>query len=239
MSELLSFFTLMVCFVSIFAMVKFFGKEGLFAYSAIAVIVSNIQVLKLTKYSLVDNPVAMGTVVFSTIFAVDNILTEHYGAKTARKCVLMSFVSYLFFSLVMEIAILHPVVLSSECLNLHDELKKIFSPGLIFFSSSLISFVASQMMDIFVFSTLKRIMKGKYVSFRALVSMTVSTFVDNVIFSVLAWQIFAENPVSFSLLGSTYIFTTYVIRLIVAVSCVPLVKLSDLLIYRKSDVQKF
>jgi uncharacterized integral membrane protein (TIGR00697 family) len=214
-------------------MARFFGKKGLFAYSAIAAIVANIQVLKLTKYSIMEDPVALGTVLFSTTFVVDNILTEYYGAKTARKCVWMSFFCYLFFTLIMKITILHPAISHPECINLHEELKRVFSPCFVFFISSIVSYVISQFTDIFIFSTLKKLMKGPYVAVRSFISMAISSLVDNCIFSLLAWVILTNNPISMISLWKTYIVVTYMIRLIVAVLCVPLVKLFGIVVPRK------
>ncbi|MDR0678497.1 MAG: queuosine precursor transporter [Holosporaceae bacterium] len=231
MPELLSCITLIICFFTILIIVKFFGKNGLFAYSSVAVIASNIQVLKLTKYSTIDHPIALGTVLFSTLFAVDNILTEYFGAKTARKCVWISFLCYLFFSLLMKIAILHPAIEYNKCINLHRELEKIFSPCFIFFFSSLISYIFSQQTDIYIFSSLKKITKSKYVSLRSLISMAISTFLDNFIFSFLVWTVFADHPIDMPSLWNTYIFTTWIIRLIIAVACVPLVRLSGTLMH--------
>jgi uncharacterized integral membrane protein (TIGR00697 family) len=232
MPEFLSILTLIVCFCAIFVMARFFGKTGLFIYSAIATITANIQVLKLTKYSWIDEPVALGTVLFSTIFVVDNILTEYYGAKSAQKCVWLSFLCYLFFSFIMKIAILHPVICHSECINLHQELKNIFSPCFRIFISSATSYVIGQYTDIFIFSALKKLTKGKYVSGRSFVSMAISSLVDNCIFSLFAWVILAENPVSLLSLWKTYIIITYTIRLIIVVSCVPLVRLFGAVIPR-------
>ncbi|MDR2646278.1 MAG: queuosine precursor transporter [Holosporaceae bacterium] len=217
-------------------MADFWGKTGLFAYSAIATIAANIQVLKLTKYSRIDNPVALGTVLFSTIFVVDNILMEYYGAKNAQKCVWLSFLCYLFFSLIMKITILHPVISHSECINLHQELKNIFSPCFPIFISSAVSYIIGQYADIYIFSALKKLTNGKYVSGRSFISMAISSLVDNCIFSFLAWVILAENPVSLSSLWKTYIVITYTIRLIIVVSCVPLVKLFGVVILRKFHV---
>jgi uncharacterized integral membrane protein (TIGR00697 family) len=238
MAELLSISTLTVCFVAIPVMLRFFGKSGLFVYTSITVIASNIQVLKLTKYSFTDDPIALGTVLFSTIFAVDNILTEHYGAKAARQCVWLSFVSYLFFATVMKIVVLHPTVVHGECVNMSRELQKIFSPCFIFLISGLAAYVVSQLIDIAIFSALKRLTNGRYLSLRSLCSMSVAAFADNCIFSVLAWVILADNPINMSSLWNTYIFITYMIRLVVALACVPLVKWSGALVPRKSHVQE-
>ncbi|GHT90772.1 transporter [Alphaproteobacteria bacterium] len=226
MTELLSLSTLIVCFISILIAVRFLGREGLYVYSTVAVIISNIQVLKLTKYTLIDDPVALGTVVFSTTFAVDNILNEYFGENSAKRGVWISFFGYLLFVIAMKIAVLHPEISSSECVNMCGELKMLFSPTIVLFASSLISYVVSQFTDIFIFSTLKKIFKNRGISCRSLISMALSTFVDNCVFSLLAWVVLAENPISLSSLWTTYIFVTYFIRLIVAALCVPLVRLA-------------
>ncbi|MDR2682064.1 MAG: queuosine precursor transporter [Holosporaceae bacterium] len=237
MTELLSLSTLIVCFSSILVAVKYFGREGLYVYSTVAVIISNIQVLKLTKYTLIDDPVALGTVVFSTTFAVDNILNEYFGEKAAKKGVWISFFGYLLLVILMKIAVYHPQVYHSECINLHYEMKMLFSPTLVLFVASLASYVVSQFTDIFIFSTLKRIFKNKYVSCRSMISMTFSTFVDNCVFSLLAWIVFADNPITLSSLWTTYILVTYMIRLVVAALCVPLVKLAGFFLKTDSHVQ--
>ncbi|GHU17464.1 transporter [Alphaproteobacteria bacterium] len=226
MPELLSLSTLVVCFISILIAVRFLGREGLYVYSTVAIIISNIQVLKLTKYTLIDDPIALGTVVFSTTFAVDNILNEYFGENSAKRGVWISFFGYLLFVVAMKIAVLHPEISSSECVNMHSEIKMLFSPTIVLFVSSLLSFVVSQFTDIFIFSTLKKIFKDRSVSCRSLISMALSTFVDNCVFSLLAWVVLAENPISLSSLWTTYIFVTYFIRLIVAALCVPLVRLA-------------
>jgi uncharacterized integral membrane protein (TIGR00697 family) len=220
-------------------MIRFFGKNGLFLYSAISVIVASIQVLKLTKYFCSEHPVALGTVVFSTIFAIDNILTEYYGAKIAKKCVWLSFSGYLFFAIVMKIAVLHTAVDYDECVNLHQELRQIFSPSFVLFFSSLISYIVSQLLDIFMFSTLKKLTESKFLLGRSLVSMGIATFVDNFVFSVLVWMVFADHPISWSSLWTTYILTTYAIRLLVAALCVPLVKWVGVFIPREQNVSSF
>ena len=69
-------------------------------------------------------------------------------------------------------------------------------------------------------------MKNKYLILRSFISMSLSTFLDNFVFSVLAWIILSDNPISWNSLWSTYIFSGYLLRLIVVVFCIPLVKLA-------------
>jgi uncharacterized integral membrane protein (TIGR00697 family) len=226
--ELLSLATLVVCFSSILIIVRFFGSGGLYAYSCVAVIASNIQVLKLTKYVCFESPVALGTVVFSSIFAVDNILNEYYGEKSAKTNLYLSFFCYLFFAVIMKIAVLHPPLESGECHNFYLELRNLFSPCLVLFISSVVAFVVSQFVDIYTYSALKRIFGKKHISARSIFTMSLSALVDNCVFSLLAWVVLTENPISLSSLCRTYIFVTYIMRLIIAVLCGPLVKLSGL-----------
>jgi uncharacterized integral membrane protein (TIGR00697 family) len=216
--------------------VRFFGPGGLYAYTCVAVIASNIQVLKLTKYVCFENPVALGTVLFSSIFAVDNILNQYYGEKTAKINLYLSFFCYLFFALIMKIAVLHPSVESGECYNFHGELQNLFSPCLTLFISSIAAYLAGQFVDIYIYSVLKRMFGEKYISARSIFTMAISTFVDNCVFSVLAWIVLVEDPISLSSLCKTYIFVTYFIRLIIAVLCGPLVELSGLLVRKTKNV---
>lgn len=232
MPEILSLVTLVVCFITILVMVRFFGKTGLYVYLTTAVIASNIQVLKLTQYSFMQDPIALGTVLFSTTFAVDNILNEYFGEKSAKKGVWISFFGYLFFVITMKIADMHPAITHRECISLHREMHSLFSPTLFLFISSLISYFVSQYTDIFIFSALKKIFKEKHVSVRATISMCISTFVDNCVFSILAWIIFSDQPISLISLWKTYICMTYIIRLFITILCVPLVRLSGIFVRR-------
>lgn len=238
--EFLSLISLLVCFASILSLLYFFGKEGLFAYTTMAVIISNIQVLKLTQYSFLTDPVALGTIVFSSSFAVDNILTEFFGRKTAQKNTFMSFFTYLAFVILIQITIAHPNIQSQNCINLHDEVKAVFSPSLVIFISSAAAYLCGQLFDIFVFASLKKLFKSKYLALRSLISMACSTFLDNLVFSMLAWIILADNPISWKEMLITYVYITYLIRLSVAVLSVPIVQLAGWMLERKeANVRKF
>lgn len=226
MAELLSLTTLLVCFSTIIILARFFGKSGLFTYSAVAMIVANTQVLKLTKYSFFDNAVALGTVVFATTFVVDNLMIEYFGSKNAKKSVWLSFAVYLFFVTSMKLAISHPIVQSGGCCDLSGELFAVFSPGFVLLVSSILAYFSGQFCDIFVFSLLGKIKK---LALKSLISMSISTFVDNAVFSFFAWIVFATHPISWNELWNTYIINIYVLRLIVVLACIPLIKLIEVI----------
>ena len=92
---------LLFSFTCILIFLKLFGEIGLYVYSVIAIIVANIQVLKLVKFSFFSEPVALGTVLFASTFLCTDILAEYYGTKQARKNVLLGFAGFLLMTIFM------------------------------------------------------------------------------------------------------------------------------------------
>ena len=68
----------------------------MYVYTVLAIIVANIQVLKIVNFPFFENPIALGTILFSTTFLTTDILTEYYGVKSARKNILIGFLGFLF-----------------------------------------------------------------------------------------------------------------------------------------------
>lgn len=225
-ADLYSIATFLVCAISIFSLLYAFGINGLFAYSIVIAIASNIQVLKVAQYSFFSSPVPLGTVTFATMFAVDNIINEHYGAKCARRCILIGFASYLLFSVLMLLADWHPFVSSTDCANMYNEIHSLFSPSFSFFVASLTAYLAGQFLDVHLFTMLKKRWNEKFLSIRSCITMIVSTFVDNAVFSIIAWKLLATIYIPWSDIFYTYICGSSFFRFFIAICCVPLVKLS-------------
>jgi len=75
---------LLFCFSSILLFLKLFGYVGLYVYSALAVIIGNIQVLKTVDFFYSPEPVALGTVLFASTFLCTDIYLTLWQRK-ARK----------------------------------------------------------------------------------------------------------------------------------------------------------
>src|ERR1700690_1699391 len=99
--DALSLFILLVCIICILLFLRLFGFVGLYIYNAVIVVAVSIQVLKTSTFAFSPEPVALGTVAFATAYLVSDILTEHYGAKVARKGVWLSFVGQILMTLMM------------------------------------------------------------------------------------------------------------------------------------------
>ena len=83
--EYIWIFFLLFCFLTILNFLKLFGYIGKYIYSAIAVIAGNIQVLKTVDFFYSFEPVALGTILFTSTFLCTDILSEHYGKEKAQK----------------------------------------------------------------------------------------------------------------------------------------------------------
>lgn len=234
-SDICSLLTIVCAIISIIFLLRVFGVSGLFVYSVVVVIASNIQVLKVTKYSFFDDPVPLGTVLFSSMFAVDNIVTELFGQKTAKKMVYMTFASYLVFSVFMILSDWHPSFVDTSCVNYPDEIHKLFSPSFVFFVSSICAYVVGQLCDIHIYSWVKKKFLSKKVFVFSSISMVASTFIDNFVFSILAWKILSDFNISWSDFFSVYILNTSVFRILIVVVFVPLVHFSKMFAKTKAN----
>ena len=99
--EFLWLLMLGVCFLAILGFNRFYGAGGLYAYIAVSIVIANIQVLKAVQFNLYPEPVALGTILFSSTYLATDILGEHYGLKAARRGVFMGLFAHLFFSIIM------------------------------------------------------------------------------------------------------------------------------------------
>lgn len=209
--------------VIIMGMFRGFGLQGLYAYNIIATILANIQVLKVAKFGLAPEPVALGTVTFATIFLVSDIITEHYGKKAAQKSVWLSFSAQIIVMVMMLLTLGH----SPEVGDVgHCAMENLFLPAPRLVVASLTSFVISLLLEIWLFQAISNLTKAKYLWLRTSVSTIFAALIDNVLFSTLAWVILAPTPVSLNTLIFTYILGTYVARLIVALISTPVLYLS-------------
>lgn len=221
--ELLALITLLFASVKILGLFRLYGLIGLMCYITMAYIATNIQVLHMAQYSFASEPVALGTVLFATTFLVSDIITEHYGAAKARMAVGLSFITQIAFTILMILTIAHPPLHNERVLS---AMEVIFLPAPRLLIASLIAYLSSQLLDIWIFQKLSKQTNKKHLWFRTFASTAISALVDNFIFSVLAWVILSPTPVSFHTLIFTYVLGTYVARLVVAAISTPVIYLS-------------
>ena len=171
---------LFFCFSSILIFLKIFGYVGLYVYSALAVIIGNIQVLKTVDFFYSIEPVALGTALFASTFLCTDILSEHFGREKAKKNVLIGFTSFLFMTIIMLITIgFKPS--SNDWVQ--ESLTNVFTPMSRFFIASMIAYLASQYFDVWIYSKIKNFTKSRLLWLRNNLSTKTTSLIDNTVFS--------------------------------------------------------
>ncbi|MEQ8369122.1 MAG: queuosine precursor transporter [Alphaproteobacteria bacterium] len=232
--------TLLVCFASILLLLRLFGAAGLFIYIAVAVIGANLQVLKLVQFSAFANPVALGTILFSTTYLCTDILTEYYGVRTARRAVALGFSAYLLMTVLMLLTLGYRPLTAVEAgpdlawaLDTHGHLAGLFIPAPAIFAAGMTAYLASQFHDVWMYRFIGRLTGGRWLWLRNNGSTLLSGLIDNTIFSVLAFVVLAPQPVGLQALVFTFILGTYAIRVVVAVLDTPFLYLARRVIPRR------
>ena len=227
------FVFLMFCLISILILLKLFGEIGMYVYTVVAIIGANIQVLKIVSFPFFENPVALGTILFSSTFLTTDILTEYYGSKFARKNILIGFVSFLLMTIFMLFTIgftpLDAISAGTEnawALPTQNNLIGIFMPFPTFFAASMLAYLFSQYFDVWFYEKISLVTNKKFLWLRNNLSTLASALIDNTIFSIFAWIIFNPNPLSFNTVLFTFILGTYVLRIIIAIFDTPFIYLA-------------
>lgn len=247
-AEIVSLILFGTCAVSILFLFRLFGAPGLYLFNIVAIIASNIQVLKNVQFSLCAEPVALGTVVFASTYLCSDILTEHYGKASAKIGIWYCFAAQLLMTVLMIIAVGYPPLASQtigavtgatgnlgafasaggleSMISTEKAMSLLFTPSPRLMFASLLAFAISQFNDIWLFQALNTLTRGKLLWLRTSVSSLVSAMVDTVLFSALAWVILSPDPVSLSTLIFTYILGTFVARAWVSVLSTPIMYFS-------------
>jgi len=215
-------FQIIFCYFSILGALKFFGKTGIYVYVALAIILANIQVLKVIEFPFFPEPMALGTILFISVFLCTDILNEYFDKQSATKCIYLGISAYLFSTIIMFMTIsLKPIDPSLNeswawSYDMHQAIQTIFLPQFPIIVASIFAFFISQKIDIFIFSYLKNKNNSK-LWFRNNISTIFSQFIDNIIFSLLAFNFLSSNPVPVIDLIISYGIGIYLIRIALSI----------------------
>ncbi len=196
---------------------------GLYMFQVVVLIAANIQVLRLSTSSFSPEPIALGTIIFATTYIAQDIITHHHGSTAAYRGVWVGFLAQLMFTVTM-IASLAYAPLSEQDQN-YQAMELLFVPSMRLAFSSLFAYLFSHMLNVRVFShmrTYRRVPLWLCVS----LSAWLATFVDHVCFSWFAWQALAASPVGWDKLWYTYIFPSFVPRVLIALLASPIIYLT-------------
>jgi len=216
MNTVLFFVTVVVTFGGLLLVSRLFGKEGIFAWIGLAVVIANILVCKCVD--LFGLSATLGNVMFGSVFLATDILTEKYGVKTARKAVWVGVVSEVLSLAVLQTAL---AFTPNELDMVNDSMKNIFGLYPRVTIASISMFVLSNQLDIFLFDKIKQKTNGKYLWLRNNIATCVSQCVENYLFYVIAFLgIYGMKDIGMMTL------TCCIIEIIVAICDTPFIYLA-------------
>ena len=215
-NELLWIGLLLTSFFTVILAYKLFGITGLYVWTAVGVILANIQVMKTVQvFGLVT---AMGNVIYSSLFLVTDIINENHTKKDAQKAVWIGFFVLITTTIIMQISI---QFIPDESDFLSEHITAIFSvlPRIAF--ASLIAYLISQSQDVWFFAKLKKRHKKRYLWLRNNLSTVTSQILDNTIFTLIAFV----GVFSWNVIGQIFL-TSFILKVIVAACDTPFVYLT-------------
>ncbi|MFA7567537.1 MAG: queuosine precursor transporter [Alkalispirochaeta sp.] len=209
-NEFLWFAMLLVNFGAIILAYRLFGTTGLYVWIAIAGIVANLQVSKTIE--VFGRTATLGNIVYAGSFLATDILNEKEGPQSARFGVWIGFFSVVVMTVLMVIALLFQ---PSPSDTMHEHLRVVFGVLPRITVASLIAYLISQQHDVWAFQFWKSRFP-KLLWLRNNMSTMVSQLLDSVAFTLIAFL--GVFPLSTVL---EIVFTTYTVKLIVAVLDTP------------------
>ena len=189
MNELLLLITLLLSFGGTLVFLKAFGKGGLFAWIGICTVLANIEVTLLVHAFGMDQ--TLGNTLFAATFLATDILSEIYGKKDAGKGVLAGIFTNLSFIL-LSFMWVHYIPAEGDWAS--GYVKGLFSNTPQMLLSSLIAYVISESIDVFLYhawwsmTERKTGSRTKMLWFRNNFSTLISQLVNIVIFNFGAFS---------------------------------------------------
>lgn len=205
-NEILLICSIVLIYGGVIAFYKFFGKGGLFAFSVLATVLANIEVLIVVDAFSME--MTLGNVLFASTFLITDVLSENYDKKSARKAVIMSTSASIFFVALSQMWI-HFIPSSSDWAM--ESFRTIFSntPRMVF--ASLAVYLISQLLDVWLYHKWWDFTKKRFGNSRSGLwvrnngSTLISQMANTVLFNVFAFYGTYTTGTLISIIISSYV----------------------------------
>lgn len=156
------------------------GKSALIAYISLLFLIANIFVIK--QIELFNFCVTSADAFIVGISFSCNLLQEFWDKKFARQAIWISFASCITYMLITKIIVAYQ---PAKCDDSHIHFAQITQNTIRISLASLISYLITQTIDIYLYSIIKKLTQGKYFIARNYFAITISQLLDTVLFSFL------------------------------------------------------
>ena len=186
MNELILLIEIIVTFFALIMANKLYGKNGLYFWLIISIIASTILSVKtviIFKYE-----VSLGIVPYVSNFICMNILVQKYGTEQNRKIVICSIMSLIFSYFL--IVILNNCSIDYINLENNEAFINVFKLDIIKCIAFVIAYIASILANIELYYQIRKTKNKIWIS--NLISTIIIQFTDTVLYSIIAYLVFAD-----------------------------------------------
>jgi hypothetical protein len=198
-----------------------------------SLIVGDIIGVKLFEVKLgpITAVMSAGMLPFPVTFLLTDILNEFYGKKAARFVTWVGFSMAIFCFTVIAISVQVPWAPLTQAPDftgtVAGSFNNVFTGSQRILFASMVAYLVGQFCDIAVFNQLKKLSNNRLLWLRATGSTVVSQLIDTVLVQFIAWSGVLPTAVIVNI-----IFTSYAVKLLVAVGLTPLVYAGHALVQR-------
>ena len=168
---------------------------------------------------------SIGIILWPVIFLLTDLINEYYGRDGVKK------LTYITVGLISFTFLILTIALNIEATSfspVSDSVFKIvFGQSQWIIVGSIIAFLCSQLIDVYVFWAFKKVTGNKYIWLRATGSTMVSQLVDTFVVQFIAFVLPGKWPFNEFLVNASW---GYAFKLLVALALIPLIYLGHYLI---------
>jgi len=179
---------------------------------------------------------SIGMLPFPVTFLLTDILNEFYGKKAARYVTWVGFFMAIFAYAVIAIAVQVPWAPLTRAPDfkgtVESAFNNVFAGSQRILAASMMAYLVGQFADITIFNLLKRTTNNRLLWLRATGSTLVSQLIDTTVVQFVAWTGVLPTATIFSI-----IYTSYIVKLLIAVGLTPFIYLGHGIVERKLGIK--
>lgn len=168
---------------------------------------------------------SIGIILWPVIFLLTDLINEYYGKDGVKKLTYITVGLISFTFILLSIALNIPATSFSPVSD--DNFKTVFGQSQWIIVGSIVAFLFSQLIDVYVFWAFKKVTGNKHIWLRATGSTMVSQLVDTFVVQFIAFVLPGKWPFNEFLTNASW---GYAFKLLVALALIPMIYVGHFLI---------
>ena len=168
---------------------------------------------------------SIGIILWPVIFLLTDLINEYYGKDGVRKLTYITVGLISFTFIILSVALSIPATSFSPVSD--TVFNTIFGQSQWIIVGSIIAFLLSQLVDVYVFWAFKKVTGDKHIWLRATGSTMVSQLIDTFVVQFIAFVLPGKWPFSEFLTNASW---GYAFKLLVALALIPMIYLGHYVI---------